>query len=396
MMLLMRPAMIAMAIAMGAAHAAEEPPVKWTAPHPDPEKPHAGLPLVSDAEHILIYKAQPDPGTYNHGPKIVHHDDVFTVIWYSHAKDEDSPGQRILYSASPDGRTWSPAAPMFDSLSPMRDAGSVGVMMWPRGFQLVDGRLYAYGSVAEIAAWTDHMRTGQVEQGDKKKHNVPVRRRLPPLLRRVANGHPEGSPFWLDKTSPEGHDAIPPCASCDETTQRDVAEVVRREMTANIGSLPEPAEKARLCEAIHYMLDDGQEVRLFRDDLYSLRMFASLRPTASQPWPPAVKTNIPDSPSLSCVGRLPDGQFFLIGNHLPKQWRRDPLTLALSRDGLDYDRAWAIRSGAPPITHKGLHKGVGYQYPDAIVVDDDLWVAYSIGKEDIAVSRVPVSTLKAE
>jgi BNR repeat protein len=156
---------------------------------------------------------------------------------------------------------------------------------------------------------------------------------------------------------------------------------------------PEPVEKAKLSEAIHYVLDDKREVRLFRDDLYSLRMFASLRASASDPWPKAVKTTIADSPSLSCAGRLPDGQFFLIGNHIAKHWRRDPLTLALSRDGLDFDRAWAIRSGAPALRHKGMHKGVGYQYPGATVVGDDLWVAYSIGKEDIAVTRIPIVAL---
>jgi hypothetical protein len=107
-----------------------------------------------------------------------------------------------------------------------------------------------------------------------------------------------------------------------------------------------------------------------------------------------VKTNIPDSPSLTCVGKLPGGQVYLIGNQIPKQWRRDPLTIALSKDGFAFDRAWAIRYGAPKIRYKGAHKGVGYQYPNATIVGDDLWVVYSVGKEDIGVTRVPLAALQ--
>jgi hypothetical protein len=40
-----------------------------------------------------------------------------------------------------------------------------------------------------------------------------------------------------------------------------------------------------------------------------------------------------------------------------------------------------------------LHKGAGFQYPSAVVVGDALWVIYSVGKEDVAVSRVPLASL---
>jgi hypothetical protein len=33
-------------------------------------------------------------------------------------------------------------------------------------------------------------------------------------------------------------------------------------------------------------------------------------------------------------------------------------------------------------------KGPGYQYPDAVVADGELLVVYSIGKEDIGVTRL--------
>jgi hypothetical protein len=35
----------------------------------------------------------------------------------------------------------------------------------------------------------------------------------------------------------------------------------------------------------------------------------------------------------------------------------------------------------------------GFQYPSAVVAHDALWVIYSVGKEDVAVSRIPLSEL---
>lgn len=362
--------------------------VRWTAVLPDRSKPDAGFPLITGAEHHLIYKATPALGTYNHGPKVARHDEWFCVFWYSHAKDEDSPGQRILYSRSEDGRDWSSAAPLFDSLSPMRPLGKKGVRLSPGSFHDVESRLYASASAGRIYAWKDHARGEQVEEGDLKKFNESVCEPLPRLMRRINRGQPEGPPFWVADRSPEGLDSVRPYRDCDKRVRQDVAEILRREKDANLGPLPQPAEKARLCEPVHYALPDGKEVRLFRDDLWSSWMFASVRNSRSESWPPAVKTNIPDSPSLSCVGKLPDGQVFLIGNRVRQ--RRDPLVIALSRDGFEFDRAWAIRSGEFPISYEGAHKGPGFQYPHAIVIGNMMWVAYSIGKEDIGITSFPV------
>ena len=73
---------------------------------------------------------------------------------------------------------------------------------------------------------------------------------------------------------------------------------------------------------------------------------------------------------------------------------RDPVTLALAQNGLDFDRHWAVRYGAPPVRYPGHAKGVGFQYPGAMVHDSNMFVCYSIGKEDIGVSIFPLSSLR--
>jgi hypothetical protein len=88
---------------------------------------------------------------------------------------------------------------------------------------------------------------------------------------------------------------------------------------------------------------------------------------------------------------------FLIGNYVPENAHglRDPLVLSLSRDGKRFDRAAAIRAGSPEVRTAGSAKSRGFQYPSAVVARGALWVIYSIGKEDVAVSRIPLEALKS-
>jgi hypothetical protein len=101
------------------------------------------------------------------------------------------------------------------------------------------------------------------------------------------------------------------------------------------------------------------------------------------------------------VGTLPDGRVHLLGTQVPNttaRHRRDPLTLSLSRDGLAFDRVWALRSGAPEYRYPGGYTGknYGFQYPNALVVGGSLWVVYSANKEDIELMAVPLVVLKTD
>ena len=153
-----------------------------------------------------------------------------------------------------------------------------------------------------------------------------------------------------------------------------------------------------LCEPTVYRRPDGVYVKLFRDctggSAKSLRLYAAIS-RDGHAWTTPVRTSIPDSPSKPTSGMLPDGRVFLIGNQVSRaaRPRRDPLVLSLSPDGIRFTWAAAIRSGAPPVRYPGRAKIPGFQYPSAVVARHALWVIYSIGKEDVAVSRIPLSSL---
>ena len=158
----------------------------------------------------------------------------------------------------------------------------------------------------------------------------------------------------------------------------------------------------RLSEPTVYRKPDGNLVRLARDEYLSHRIYASISYDEGKNWEIAQPTNIPDSPSRSVSGNLPNGLIYLIGNQVSEpfdkaktvvHYRRDPLVISTSRDGITFDWAASIRTGKPETRYPGLHKGPGFQYPSAVVVDDKLWVVYSINKEDMSISSIPLSKL---
>jgi hypothetical protein len=75
---------------------------------------------------------------------------------------------------------------------------------------------------------------------------------------------------------------------------------------------------------------------------------------------------------------------------------RNPLSVATSDDGLHYDHLLNVHGEVPPKRFWGLNKNPGPQYVRGIVEGngnppgDDLWVVYSVNKEDIWISRIPV------
>eukprot|EP01043_Picozoa_sp_COSAG02_P087855 COSAG02_NODE_25061_length_670_cov_0.499124_1_plen_172_part_00 len=74
---------------------------------PDPGKPLCGFTLADGLSTTTVYRATADLGAYNHGAMMDYHFGNFFLTWKNAPRDEDSPGQRILYSQSADGVDWT-------------------------------------------------------------------------------------------------------------------------------------------------------------------------------------------------------------------------------------------------------------------------------------------------
>lgn len=91
--------------------------------------------------------------------------------------------------------------------------------------------------------------------------------------------------------------------------------------------------------------------------------------------------------------RMSDGTYATVYNPSEFRW---PLAISLSKDGLEYTTLNLIHGDVPPMRYAGQYKSYGPQYVRGIQEgngtppDGDLWVTYSVNKEDIWVARVKV------
>ncbi|MFI4911649.1 MAG: exo-alpha-sialidase [Sedimentisphaeraceae bacterium JB056] len=365
--------------------------VKWDTTWPDPEKTDAGLEILSGVEHFTIFTGSRELGMFNHGPIVHYYNNKLFVTWFSHDKYEGGPGTRALFAFSEDMKHWSKTQVLIDSIGKMAPKNQPGVGIYPI-FKEVNGRLYTTATVKEVTEWVKR-ESGAI---------TPVHHDLPRLIRYIS---PEGIPgkdtYWLSESIPPGHEKdgiLPYTMAKNKKILNDITKLKEmRNEHKKLYSFPESSDKGtKFCEPTYFFRPDGKEVGLYRDDSRSMRLYAALRNESKGNWSMAYKTNIPDSPSKCVAGNLPDGRAFLIGNNIDRLWLRDPLILSISEDGINFTKAYTIRCGAPQCMEKnpGDHKGPGFQYPNAIVVDDTLWVTYSIGKEQIGISKISIDLLK--
>jgi hypothetical protein len=147
---------------------------------------------------------------------------------------------------------------------------------------------------------------------------------------------------------------------------------------------------------------DKKITMIFRTKSGDPWLYASESRDDGKTWSQPTKTNFPDATARSFAGNLPDGTAYIISNPAtapskthPNIGRRNPLTIALSGDGVVFDRAYAVRAEPTEMRFSGKNKVHGWQYPTAIVWKDHLFIAYSVNKEDECVTRVKLSDLRS-
>lgn len=91
-----------------------------------------------------------------------------------------------------------------------------------------------------------------------------------------------------------------------------------------------------------------------------------------------------------------DGRYVLIYNPHPRN--RWPLVLLTSDDGITFSNPMSINGQLPGQRYEGKSKDTGVSYQrglshynnDGSWKDDALWLVYSLNKEDILISRIPI------
>lgn len=438
--------------------AADTPPFVWHQPASfDPLIAGLGLPQLPGVTTELLYAPEPSKappedggdgryesllhGTYNHHTQVVLFGDKVIVYWTNHARDENGPGQRLLarwgsISADRDRIDWGspetnlielvPApAPVLrrEPLDRIKDRRYVEGHL-----RVVEGQLRINGKVAIYHGWTDDLKY--------RTPTSPVPEERFRELRDNASGHtydmrwdvgPNFSQFWkfennrlvpasplyLDRTPPKEIqltateslkldklnapfadaptlDRLPPAKRALFTKRPAVAADLRSPGFAPGTKHLSTDGKHGLAHMAQYRRSDGTWV-IVRDNLAVPDHYYASEARAGENYPPATKTNLYGF-AMPAAGQLPDGGNWILGN---SKGRLD-FFLTTSRDGRVFDRTWAI-SHDSRYWVKGLFKPArsGPQYPFSLTIGDALWIFYSVGKEQIAVTRIPFASLDA-
>ncbi|NOX66747.1 MAG: hypothetical protein GXO85_13395, partial [Chlorobi bacterium] len=94
--------------------------------------------------------------------------------------------------------------------------------------------------------------------------------------------------------------------------------------------------------------------------------------------------------------RTEDGKYVIIHNQSATSRNRYPMTSMTSSDGHLFDDLLCLRNDIPFRRYQGIHKRFGSQYYRGIIEGNgnppgnDLWIVYSVNKEDIWIAKITV------
>jgi len=426
-----RPRRAVAALVIAAARAAAAP-LAWSAP-PFDTTPLAGIPLLANASAptVIFYGSLAD-GFYNHGAMITLWGGRLHATWKNGVGEskEDATGQRVRWSASTDGANWSPSRVIFPSLN----TSTLPVALFAGPFATINGHLYASATPAVI--FTGDAQGSQFclwPDGVDPRNAGPPGQKQPVgtlLLRRVLDEDTLGPLFWAAPAVPAGFGPASAAAGIltldktDAATRADVAL-----LRADLPALPcDAAAGTNKCEAVlrgaqdyeHLPLDDhlanershwvvpaahpqlgGADVLVYRS--HSAALWVSVRGAApGSAWSPVALSPVPNDDSNINAGNLPascGGAAFIAANAVPHR-ARNPLTLALAPDGLNFTAVRvvldcaAIAANSTCVARSRAGASGGPSYPQAIAVEAPapaalrgFFVVATNNKEDVVIAR---------
>lgn len=339
--------------------------------------------VVSDVraggvDHQSFTEAMSSGGVNQHS-YLTFFDDKFWVMWSDGPGVEDRVGQVVKYATSPDGVNWT--APMFLANypegsgpdSPHYNTRSEEGFRWiSRGFWQREGELLAlasldeaagfFGPSLELRAFKWDKNAGEWKDAgvvcDNAINNFPPKR-LPTgewmMSRRRYDYKTRGVEFLVG----------------------GVEALNQWESFPVLGSSTELDAE----EPYWWILPDGKSMMaLFRDNRRSGYLYRSFSVDNGRTWSTPVQTNFPDARSKFNGLRLSDGRYILVSNPNPE--KRDPMSLAISDDGMVFTKLGYLTGGRH------------IDYPHVIEHEGYLYVVFAGSvKQMIEVVKVKISDL---
>jgi hypothetical protein len=341
-----------------------------------PANPHdidfAALPRIP-SEHAVVSDVLPAGGhRVNQHNYLVHFAGRFWAMWsdgpgesrgQGKVPGHDRADQHVSFATSLDGLKWG-------SIGNMTGRPDPGYGWIARGFWIREGKLLALASRYEAPGYAGP---------GLSLHAFELAASEPPRWRHLGLVFDDALNNFSPARLPSGewmmsrrdgkqnvHFLVGGTAGFDRWTSYPAASYTK------LLDRPE--------EPYWWVLPDNRSiVALYRDNSRSGFLLRGYSNDYGRTWSTPVRTNFPDSTSKFSGVRLPDGRYVLVSNPHPKQ--RDPLTLALSADGLVFTAMGYLVGGRH------------VDYPHVIEHDGFLFVAFATAKQTVEVLKIRVADL---
>ena len=332
------------------------------------------IPFAEGIEHSVIHRPGDEDYKFLHGAAIVEHRGVFFANWANSPIDENGAHETLRGRRSTDnGKTWS----ALEIIGP--------------GFEGVDrhshGVLFSRGG----EMWTICARFGIGAAGKKFTGLKAEAFVLDPEIDRwmsrgivMENCWPYDPPTKMGDgnfiVGGQDKDGLPVVA----ISQGEDFEKMWRSVL-----IPFPPELKPSFAETTVWADGADVLAVIRGGVGVAWVSAS--EDNGTTWARAVPSNLPMPRAKAFLGRLSDGQLFLVSNYR----NRDTLVVSTGEPGeKSLSNMWRLRDGKSEAPRfPGHAKGKQWSYPYAYEHDGSLYVVYSIGKEECGLTIVPISSL---
>jgi hypothetical protein len=335
------------------------------------------LPRLPHSDHVIVHDVRDQHGhRVNQHNYLVFHDGLYWAMWSDgpgvsrkppgehrdFTPGHDQAHQKVAYATSKDGLHWSKAGDITDT--PAAPYGYIA-----RGFWVREGKLLALASRFEAPSYHGDGLALHAFAWDK---NEGKWEHLGILQDDALNNFPPGrlaSDKWM-MIRRDGERRVSIMLGGDKAyNQWESIPLV---------SYSEDAE-LKPTEPIFWQLPDQRIMALFRDNSSAGFLLSSVSTDDGRTWSKLVQSNFPDASSKFNAVRLADGRYAMVSNPHPK--RRDPLALALSDDGIVFNKMIYLVGGRK------------VDYPDIMTRDGYIFVSFASAKQSVELIRIKISDL---
>jgi hypothetical protein len=332
--------------------------------------------------------------TYNHAPMLAYWNNKFYIEYLSDQVGESIPPGQTLVQSSTDGYTWTKPEVVFPIYRIPDGTTKEGrtdvakdldaVMHQRMGFYVSTKNVFlVLGFYAISFDAKDDPNDGH-GIGRAVREILPDGKYGPIYFIHYNPGYSEKNtkyPLYIRSKSKTFIDACNELLSNKLMTQQWNEEADRKDPLITL--------QKQYKAFSYYHLTDGRVVGLWKNAL------TAISTDNGKSWPENASRapGFVNSNAKIWGQKTSDGNYATVYNPSEYRW---PLAISTSKNGLDYTNLLLVNGEITPMRYGGNYKSYGPQYVRGIEegngkpADGKLWVTYSMNKEDIWVSSVPV------